>query len=197
MFPCVEDTAAILMRKTRLTETSLILTWLSASHGILKTVAKGARQPKSRFAGLLDLFFLCEIDFSRNRKSDLHALREVSLLDPHPGLRTDYQRLALAAYFVELIELVTEPEHSSPEIFDLMSRALAYLNRAPASLRGLLHFERELTHLLGIQDPEISAALALNRTYHRLPKARFSLLAALPSESAKLDASKPQGEAGV
>lgn len=193
----MENTAAILMRKTRLTETSLILTWLSASHGILKTVAKGARQPKSRFAGLLDLFFLCEIEFSRSRKSDLHPLRDVALLNPHAGLRSDYPRLALASYFVELIELVTEPEHSTPEIFDLMSRALAHLNGSPASLRGLLHFEKEVTRLFGIQDPEISPARALQRTYHRLPTARAPLFAALSSEAAKLDASNLQGEAGA
>jgi DNA repair protein RecO (recombination protein O) len=195
--PSVENTVAILLRKTKLTETSLILTWLSVSYGIVKTVAKGARQPKSRFAGVLDLFFLCEIEFTRSRQSELHMLREVALRDTHPGLRTDYQRLTLAAYFVELIELVTEPEHSSPELFDLMGRALAYLQREPASLRGLLHFERELTRLLGIQDPEVSAARALNRTYHRLPAARVPLIESLSSEAARLDAPDSEEEAGL
>lgn len=173
----METTRAILLRKTRLTETSLIVTWFTAAHGKIKTVAKGARQPKSRFAGLLDLFFDCEIQFARSRRSELHQLRDVSLCEPHEGLRRDYVRVSLAAYFVELAELVTEPEHSVPELYDLLQRAFAYLGANPASRRALLHFESELARLLGIQgQPGVAAATAIGRVYHRLPPSRPGLL---------------------
>src|SRR5687767_15220007 len=91
----VETTAAILLRKTKLTETSLIVTWLTAEHGKVKTVAKGALQPKSRFAGRLDLFFECEIQYVRSRKSDLHILREVALHAAHETVRNAYNSVAL------------------------------------------------------------------------------------------------------
>jgi len=176
----VDTTAAILLRKTKLTETSLIITWLTEAHGRLKTVAKGARQPKSRFSGVLDLFFECEIQFARSRRSELHILREASLLEPHEGLRLDYTRVALASYFVELIELVTEPDHPSPELFDLLKRGLGFLNTHPAEARALLHFETELVRLLGIQgQPGVTPAVAIGRVYHRLPAARASLLKTL------------------
>jgi DNA repair protein RecO (recombination protein O) len=173
----LETTAAILLRKTKLTETSLIVTWFTEAHGRIKTVAKGARQQKSRFAGMLDLFFDCEIQFARSQKSELHILREVVLRNPHEGLRLDYTRVALAAYFVELIELVTEPDHTVPELHDLLHRALGHLNAQAASLRALLHFEAELVRLLGIQGQEnVTPAVAIGRVYHRLPKARPGLL---------------------
>lgn len=172
----VENTRAILLRKTRLTETSLIITWFTATHGKLKTVAKGARQARSRFAGRLDLFYDCEIQFARSRRSELHTLREVVLVNPHEGLRLDYRRVAVSAYFVELLELVTELEHPAPELFALCQRALAYVNVNPPSVRALLHFESELARLLGIQDPALTAALALGRAYHRLPSIRTDLL---------------------
>ena len=175
----METTAAILLRRTKLTETSLIVTWLTEDHGKIKTVAKGARDPKSRFAGRLDLFFACEIQFVRSRKSELHTLREAELREPHAGLRTDYERVAMAAYFVELLELVTEPDHPVPEMFDLFRRALAHLNTHASTLRALEHFEDELTRLLGIQHPTVSAAIAIGRTYHRLPAARSKLVARL------------------
>jgi DNA repair protein RecO (recombination protein O) len=175
--PRVETTAAILLRKTKLTETSLIVTWLTEAHGRLKTVAKGARQPKSRFSGVLDLFFECEIQFARSRKSELHVLREAVLNEPHEGLRLDYRRVALAAYFVELIELVAEPDHPSPELFDLLKRGLGFLNTHPAAARALLHFEAELVRLLGIQGQEgVTPAVAIGRVYHRLPTPRAGLL---------------------
>ncbi len=175
----METTPALLLRKTKLSDTSLILTWLTAAHGKLKTVAKGARQPKSRFAGRLDLFFECEISIARSRKSELHTLREAELTEPHEGLRSDYQRVALAAYFVELLELVTESDHAVPDLFDLLRRAIRHLNDHAASLRALEHFERELVRLLGIEHPELSPAVAIGRAYHKLPAARRDLVARL------------------
>ncbi|MEO8352927.1 MAG: DNA repair protein RecO [Chthoniobacteraceae bacterium] len=175
----METTDAILLRRTRLTESSLIVTWLTHDHGKLKTVAKGARQPKSKFAGRLDLFFDCEIQIARSRHSDLHALREVVLKHPHEHLRHDYDRVAAAAYFVELIELVTEADHPVPEFYDLLRRALGHLDANPTSLRAVEHFEKETARLLGIDNPNVAPAIALERNYHRLPKARADLLSRL------------------
>ncbi len=176
----METTNALLLRKTKLTETSLIVTWFTAEHGLIKTVAKGARNPKSRFAGELDLFFDCEIQFSRSRRSELHILRETRLRDPHEGLRTNHERVALAAYFVELLELVTEPGHPAPELHDLLARAFGFLNTHPASRRPMLHFETELARLLGIQNANVTAAVAIGRAYHRMPSSRAALLKRLP-----------------
>ena len=64
---CVHPTEAIVIRLTRLTETSLIVHWFTEGHGLVKTVAKGARRTKSPFAGQLDLFFGGEITFGRDR----------------------------------------------------------------------------------------------------------------------------------
>ena len=176
----METTAAILLRKTKLGDTSWIITWFTESLGKIQTVAKGARQAKSRFAGVLDLFYECEIQFARSRKSELHILREVALRNPHEGLRLDYQRVTLAAYFVELIELVTESDHPAPELHDLLLRAFGHLSEKPATQRALLHFEAELVRLLGIQGQEnVTPAVAIGRTYHRLPKGRPALVKAL------------------
>jgi len=177
----LENTSAILLRKTKLSDTSLILTWLTDSHGKLKTVAKGARDAKSKFVGRLDLFFDCEISFARSRKSDLHTLREVVLREPYAGLRAEYERVSLAAFFIELIELVTEPEHAVPELSDLFRRALRHLDSNRATLRALEHFENELVRILGIAQPQVSACVAIGRAYHRVPSSRAELAKRLKS----------------
>lgn len=173
----LETTPAILLRRTRFSETSLIVSWFTRDLGRLKTVVKGALRPKSRFAGTLDLFHDCEISIARSAKSELHTLREAVLRDAREGLRKDYRRVMHASYFVELIELTTEPEHPAPEIHDLLDRAFAFLDRTAASRRGLLHFESELARLLGIAHPELSPIVAIGRAYHRIPKARPECLA--------------------
>jgi DNA repair protein RecO (recombination protein O) len=172
----MEQGCAILVRKTRLTESSLIVTWMTQEHGLVRTVAKGARAPKSRFAGQLDLFFQCQISFQRARRGDLHTLLDVHLHALHEGLRKDYPRLALGSYFIQLMELALEPDAPAPELYDLLLRAIGHLDAHPASRRALLHFEKELARLLGVNDPEHGAATALSRVYHRLPKDRADLL---------------------
>jgi DNA repair protein RecO (recombination protein O) len=176
----LETTPAILLRRTKLTDTSLIVTWLTEQHGRVKTVGKGARGPKSPFAGQLDLFFTCEISYARSRRTDLHSLREVRLVEPHAQLRFDYPRLALASYFAELLELVSEPEHPVPEMYDLLRRALGYLNAHAANQRALTHFETEVAKALGIHQDAVAPATAIARVYHRLPASRDTLPALPP-----------------
>ena len=191
----VETDAAILLRRVRLTESSLIVTWLTERHGKLKTVAKGARRPRSAFAGLLDLFFAAELTFSRSRRSELHALREVSLTDPREGLRQIYPRTQLAAYFVELIDLTTELEHPAPEIFDLLRRGLDYLCAHRPDRRALLHFETQLSHLLGVTGLHNSAedsAQAIRQQAGRLPEGRAALLLSLPADKNPMTNPPPQ-----
>jgi DNA repair protein RecO (recombination protein O) len=172
----VQTTAAILLRKTRFSETSLIVTWFTRDLGRLKTIVKGALRPKNRFAGVLDLFFDCDISLARSAKSELHTLREADLRNPRAGLRTDHRRVALASYFVELIELTTEPEQPAPELYDLIQRAYDFLDKNPAEPRALLHFESELARLLGIAHPELSPIVAIGRACHRIPSARADCL---------------------
>lgn len=175
------QTPAILLRRTRLTETSLIVTWLTPGHGRIKTVAKGALRPKSKLAGILDLFHLCEIQFLPSRTGELHSLREATLVNPFPGVRTEYARISLGAYAVELIERSTETDYPVPEIFNLLERALGYLNTKPASQKALHHFESELVRLLGMTQPGVNAALTLENLMRRLPSSRADLLSRLAS----------------
>ena len=178
----MDTTAAILLRKTRLSDTSLILTWCTELHGKLKTVAKGARSSKSAFSGKLDLFFITDIQFLRSRKSELHLLKEVVLKEPHEAIRTDYRRLQLASYFVELIDRATEPEHAIPELFDLLRRGLGHLNTTKPSRRALLHFESELARLTGILDAETPPDAALARALGQLPSLRSEVIKAMTND---------------
>jgi DNA repair protein RecO (recombination protein O) len=83
----------------------------------------------------------------------------------------------MAAYFVELIELVTEAEHPVPELFDLLLRALRFLDTGQPALRVLLHFESELVLLLGIHGQEgVTPAVAIGRAYHVVPSTRAGLV---------------------
>lgn len=172
----MHSTHAILVRLTRLSDTSLIVHWFTENHGLVKTVAKGARRPKSPFAGKLDLFFGGEIAFQMARRGELHSLREVAIHDWREGLRSSYTRTLLAAYCCQLAAAVVEPEHAEPGIHDLLQRALNHLNSHEPSLRALRHFERELCVLLGISHSGRSPEDTLADLIGRLPGERKDLV---------------------
>src|SRR3982751_3102006 len=105
-----ETSTGLILRTRPLTDTSLIIHWLTPEFGRLSTVAKGARRPKSPFRGKLDLFYLADFSFQRSRRSELHTLREVNLLETHAALRQDLGYLQQASYCARLIEQATERE---------------------------------------------------------------------------------------
>lgn len=179
----VQSTEAIVIRLTRLTETSLIVHWFTEAYGLVKTVAKGARRPKSPFAGQIDLFFGGEITIARSRRSELHSLREVAIRQWREGLRRNYTSTLLAAYCCQLLEFAVEPEHPDPEMHDLLRRALDHLDAAPASLRALRHFESELARLLGVSHSQLDAEVSLRDALGTLPATRPDLIERLSPAS--------------
>jgi len=175
----MERSLGIIIRLTKLTETSLIVHWCTQEHGLIKTVAKGARRPKSLFAGQLDLFFEAELNWARSQKSELHSLREVAVIDYRENLRKKYIDTVAASYFAELLGHVVELDHPVPELFDLLQRGLAYLGSHGADKRAVLHFEHEMARLLGVAHTRKSAALALEQAFGSLPRGRAACLDSL------------------
>ncbi len=182
---------AIVIRLTRLTDSSLIVHWFTQDHGLVKTVAKGARRATSPFAGKLDLFFGGEISVIRARRGELHALREVVIKDWREGLRNHYSSTLLASYFGQLLELAVEPEHPEPELYALLQRALDHVSAAAASLRALRHFESELARLLGVANAPRPAELCLQDALGPLPATRQVLIEQLATPESFFS-SRPQ-----
>jgi DNA repair protein RecO (recombination protein O) len=146
-----ESAIGIILRTRPLTETSLIVHWLTPELGRVATVAKGARRPQSPFASKLDLFYLAEFSFSRSRTSDLHNLREVNLKETFPSLRESLGRLEQAAYATHLIELATETETPIPIVYELLlgfAKSVCAGTPAPPTVFGL---ELKLLQDLGLE----------------------------------------------
>jgi DNA repair protein RecO (recombination protein O) len=153
----IESTHGIILRTRLLTETSLIVHWLTPELGRLATVAKGARRPKSPFAGKLDLFYAADFSFGRSRHSELHALREVSVRQTHGAIREDVARLQQAGYAAGFIEQATETETPLPEIFELVRSFLDHLCGITPQPQSVFALELKLLRELGLE-PELGEA---------------------------------------
>ena len=163
----MERSSGIVIRLTKLTESSLIVHWLTAEDGLIKTVAKGARSGKGVFAGKLDLFVHGELIWRRARTSELHTLFDLDVSSYHEGLRKSYGQTIAATYFCQLIERMVEPDAAVPELYDLLSRGLFYLEEQ-LEPRGVRHFEKQLAQFTGIGED----GGALQRHLGDLPSTR-------------------------
>jgi DNA repair protein RecO (recombination protein O) len=145
-----ERTTGVVLRIRPLTETSLIVQWLTADAGRISTVARGARRQKSVFRGKLDLFHEADLTFRRSRTSDLHMLSEVALRGTCETLRTDWRKLRQAAYGVALIEQATEVDTPVPEFWEEFRGFLRRLDAAPVSALSVIALELRSLELLGL-----------------------------------------------
>jgi len=169
----IESANGIILRTRLLTETSLIVNWLTAEHGRISTVARGARRPKLPFVGKLDLFHEARFTFSRSRRSQLHTLRELKLTNNHAGLRRELGWLQQASYAATLIEQTTETETPIAPIHALMTGMLAILANQSPRPRTIYAFELKLLNELGLF-PDLAKT-------HLTPEARELIQALLVS----------------
>ena len=158
-----ERATGIVLRTRLLTESSLIVHWLTPEFGRIAMVGKGARRPKSPLRGKIDLFYTAEFTFTRSRRSDLHNLREVKLLETRDALRRDLSYLNQAAYCTRLIELTTETETPLPQVYELFTSFLDTLPNRPANPVNVLAFEAKMLAELGLSPQEGKTAAMTER----------------------------------
>jgi len=155
-----------------LSDTSQIVHFFMLEKGIIKTVAKGAKSPKSAFRGALELFNSVEISYQSARgNSDLHTLKEIKVRNRLEGARVSYPRLLMASYFCALVDYWVESAQDAEPIFDLFSRALGYADGGEVTWKGVTYFEQELSNLLGYSD-RVEEVQKIHRPSQRIQKLR-------------------------
>lgn len=100
------STHALVLKKTKLGESDLIVTFLSVNGGQIRAVAKGARKPSSSFASRLELF--SEVDVLLASGKNLDIVKEVRLCAAYESLRASLELNACASVFAELLYKLTE-----------------------------------------------------------------------------------------
>ena len=184
-----ESASGLILRVRPLTETSLIIHWLTPELGRIATVAKGARRPKSAFAGKLDIFYAAEFSFGRSRRSELHNLREVKLSETHSQIRRDIVKLQQAAYAVNFLEQATETETPLPAFFKLVRSFLKSLCAQTPSPQTIFALELKLLRELGFT-PDLAEA----RLTPGAKKIAAALLKLDWEKSSRLQLSQTQSE---
>jgi DNA repair protein RecO (recombination protein O) len=122
----------IILRTLKHSEADLIIHALSAKRGRINLIAKGALKSKRRFVGgVLEPTHFIEASIAlkpESREGALHFLEEAQLLQGFEKIRSDYDKLNLAFYFLQVISKVAQEEDpESQKLFDLLGNSLKAL----------------------------------------------------------------------
>lgn len=124
-------TRAIVLRRTNYGEADRILDLLTPD-GRISAMARGVRKEKSKLAGGIELFAVCDIVVGQG-KGQLRVLTSARLVQFYRHILGDYDRMQFA---YETLAQVTRASASldEPEWYDIVAEVLAALDIATVSL---------------------------------------------------------------
>lgn len=115
----------IVLRSIPFSETSTILTVFTFSHGVAGLMAKGARRKvKNGTALVLEPGYEVEVVWSHKQSRELQVVRELSLVNPHFGIRHSLEATVIASTVIELLRKTQNEDDPHPELFHAASRLL-------------------------------------------------------------------------
>jgi DNA repair protein RecO (recombination protein O) len=123
----VYRTEAIVLSRFDLGETDRVFTLLTRDRGKIRAIAKGARRPTSKLAPSLEYFTRCRMILSRGR--DLDVITSVEVLERPNGLGERVSAFSHACHLAEVTNKFTPEGQDVPEVYRLLSAALAELER--------------------------------------------------------------------
>uniref|UniRef100_A0A7C4MPF1 DNA repair protein RecO n=1 Tax=Desulfatirhabdium butyrativorans TaxID=340467 RepID=A0A7C4MPF1_9BACT len=142
-------TPAIVLKRIPYGDADLIVTFWSLERGKTTLIAKGAKNSRKRFAGVLEPFTVLHI-LGKPGKG-LPLLLEAQALETFPEIRSHVMKTAIASYWAEIVLLWMEADHPQKRVYDLMAAMLQELNRFQGSLELLnMYFQIHFLELCGL-----------------------------------------------
>lgn len=150
---------ARVLRTYALGETSLIAVLLTEEAGLLRAVAKGARELKSRLRGLLEPGAGLTVQVYLKPRGGLHLLREAASSGPRPRAAAGLAPLCLRLAALELVMATTEEGAPMAGLFPLVDEFLALYEAEPPPAPGWAAFYGFEAGLLGLHGAAVGESL--------------------------------------
>ena len=167
----IEKSQAIVLKRQKLRETSVLATLYTKDFGKISGVMKGVRGIQNKSVNFLEPFTLCEIVFYKNKRGGLYTISQCDLLDYFFEIRTDYDRIIHALYFIDLLDAVTQAEDNNNDLFELIHESLKALKvlKKPGPVKSIYEIK---TLILSGFKPRVDSCIACGSSIEE--KAKFS-----------------------
>ena len=143
-------TEAIILRSMKLGESSKLLTLYGKKAGLLKLVAKGARQSKSRVRGNLEPLYIIEAVYYEKENRELQTLSQASMIYAPKFMLTDADKTVLAFACAEMVMRSATPGHVNLPVYGLLRAVIEALDQPDTNARLIFFaFQWRLLQCLG------------------------------------------------
>lgn len=141
----------VILRRIKYSETSLIVTLYTREYGKISLLAKGARNPKSKFVGSLEPVTYVSIVYYHKDSRDLQMLSEIDNVSSNSSIISSIKKVAVAFAIINLVDSVVTELESNEDLFDLLKDSLLVLNDRELDIPILWYFEINLLRQIGFE----------------------------------------------
>ena len=154
--PRTYKTEAVVLRAYEAGEADRLLVLLTPARGKVRAVVRGARKPKSKLGGHLDLLTQSSLLLAQGQNLDI--VTQSQTIESFLPLRSDLWRTSCAIYLLELVDQFTAEQVENYPVYRLLQTTLLRLCEAQSNELVLRYFELQLLSHLGYQ-PELYQCL--------------------------------------
>jgi DNA repair protein RecO (recombination protein O) len=122
------STPAIVLKSIDFKESSKIVTLLTPDHGKFAVIVKGARKPKSKYAGYFETGNIVDVVVYLKSSRTVQNLNEVSYRFKNWSVRQDFEKLALVMAILEMVDQLVHENEAASDFFQLTEKMICWLN---------------------------------------------------------------------
>lgn len=139
-----------MLRVVNYQETSLIVTLFTWEHGKIAVMARGAKRPKSSFAGLMETGNILDVIYYYKQTRSVQTLKEASFRNKTFAIRADVEKWAIGLATTEMIiQLLHEHEINHP-MYRFAEQFLKWLTNTDQPVRNIFpYIQLRLAELMG------------------------------------------------
>ncbi|MBI4417634.1 MAG: DNA repair protein RecO [Ignavibacteriales bacterium] len=143
-------TDAVVLKSMRFRDTSKIVTFYTRKFGKLAAVAKGAREPKSKFGAALEPMTEVHLVLYKKDQRDLQLVSQCDILRPFKTIHSEMPKMEAAMSVLELLHQLTHDEEENPALYRLVTDTLEAVEQAEKNVYNFVYaFELRFSALFG------------------------------------------------
>lgn len=153
-------TDAITLKSYDLNDADKIVVMYSKEKGLVRSVAKGIKRPKSKLGSRLDLLMANNLQLLKGRNMD--TICQVQTINNFKNIREDISKLMITSYLSEIVaNYGMENDPSAENIYNLLYNAIDHISKIDSKIEIILtaiKFQLKMMDITGIL-PEFNHCL--------------------------------------
>ena len=123
----ITHTKAIILKSVDYQESSKIITVLSEEHGKIALIARGAKRPKGKFSGIIEIGNVLDIVYYYKSTRGVQSLSEATVHYSNLSFRRDIERASILYATLELVGQLVHENENNETIFEFLLKFISWL----------------------------------------------------------------------